>query len=146
MSNINDIGIPGVGTGILQPHLQNRWRLNTQIQNTPFIDEVLELLAMQLVSFKFDYHNQLMEMEFEQNANDTKLHTFIKQLSKLTKTNDYDNVKFVVDGLDGSDTVLFRFLFSGCKLLEHEFVLDYAASGACRHWIKLSFKQTRELS
>lgn len=27
MSNINDIGIPGVGTGILQPKLKNRWRI-----------------------------------------------------------------------------------------------------------------------
>lgn len=26
MANINDIGIPGVGTGILQPMLKNRWR------------------------------------------------------------------------------------------------------------------------
>lgn len=26
MANINDIGIPGVGTGILQPKLKNRWR------------------------------------------------------------------------------------------------------------------------
>lgn len=27
MSTINDIGIPGVGTGILQPKLKHRWRL-----------------------------------------------------------------------------------------------------------------------
>jgi len=27
MSTINDIGIPGVGTGILQPRLKNRWRI-----------------------------------------------------------------------------------------------------------------------
>lgn len=27
MSTINDIGIPGVGTGILQPKLKNRWRI-----------------------------------------------------------------------------------------------------------------------
>ena len=26
MANINDFGIPGVGTGILQPKLKNRWR------------------------------------------------------------------------------------------------------------------------
>lgn len=27
MSTINDIGIPGVGSGILQPKMRNRWRL-----------------------------------------------------------------------------------------------------------------------
>jgi len=27
MSTINDMGIPGVGTGILQPKLKNRWRV-----------------------------------------------------------------------------------------------------------------------
>lgn len=27
MSTINDIGIPGVGTGILQPRLKNKWRV-----------------------------------------------------------------------------------------------------------------------
>lgn len=27
MATINDIGIPGVGTGILQPKLKNRWRV-----------------------------------------------------------------------------------------------------------------------
>lgn len=27
MSTINDIGIPGVGTGILQPKINNRWRI-----------------------------------------------------------------------------------------------------------------------
>ena len=27
MATINDIGIPGIGTGILQPKLKNRWRI-----------------------------------------------------------------------------------------------------------------------
>ena len=27
MSTINDIGIPGVGSGILQPRQKNRWRV-----------------------------------------------------------------------------------------------------------------------
>ena len=27
MATINDIGIPGVGSGILQPKLKNRWRV-----------------------------------------------------------------------------------------------------------------------
>ena len=27
MSTINDIGIPGVGTGILHPRQKNRWRI-----------------------------------------------------------------------------------------------------------------------
>ena len=27
MATINDFGIPGVGTGILQPKLKNRWRV-----------------------------------------------------------------------------------------------------------------------
>jgi hypothetical protein len=146
MANVEDIGIPGIGTGILMPAVQNKWRLNVNLQNTPFLDEVLEILALQVLSFKFDYHNQVMEMVIEQNLNDTKLHTFVKQLSKLSKTNDYEKVKFVVEGLDGTDKVTYRFLFSGCKLLEHEFVLDYACGQACRHWLKMSFKQTRDLT
>jgi hypothetical protein len=101
---------------------------------------------MQVISFKFDYHNHLMEMELQQNVNDTKLHTFIKQLSKLSQTNDYEKVKFVVEGLDGNDKVTYRFLFSGCKLLAHEFALDYACGNACQHWLKMSFKQTRDLT
>jgi len=146
MAGVEDIGIPGVGTGILMPALKNRWRLNVNLQNTPFIDEMLHEIAMQIITFKFNYHLQILEMEIEQQSNNSMLHTFVKQLSKLAKTNDYDKIKFVVEGLDGTDKVTYRFLFSSCKLIDHQFDLDYASSDACKHWLKFSFKETKDLT
>lgn len=48
MATINDIGIPGVGTGILQPKIKNRWRvtfagLGNGIDTQP--------LSMQIITF-----------------------------------------------------------------------------------------------
>jgi len=136
--------IPEIATGILQPKLQNRWRL-TILPNVPIIDEVKIILIMQIVSFTFNYHLQTLEIIVEQNINNNHLHTFVKQLSALSKSNDYDSISFVVEELDGMGNVNGRFMFSACKLLDHRYMLDYASSEACTHWIKMSFRETKEL-
>ena len=137
--------IPCISGGILMPSQQNRWRL-VITDSVPLIEEIKNLLRSQIVSLKFNYHLQLLEMVVEQNAMNTHLHTLVKQLSKLSKINDYDKIAFVVEQLDGNDFVLARFMFAGCKLLDHSYALDYASGDACRHELKFSFKETKDLT
>ena len=145
MAKTTDEGFPGVGNGILMPHVKYRWRLAIT-DRVPIIEEIKQLLCSQIVAFKFNYHLQLLEMEIEQNTSNTHLHTLVKQLSKLSKINKYDDINFVVEELDGSGDVSARFMFSSCRLLDHEYKLDYSSSDTCRHWLKFSFKETRDLS
>lgn len=50
MANINDIGIPGVGTGILQPMLKNRWRATFAGMGGPGGNNDAQPLSMQVVT------------------------------------------------------------------------------------------------
>jgi hypothetical protein len=50
MANINDIGIPGVGTGILQPKLKNRWRATFAGIGGPGTNGDAQPLSMQVVT------------------------------------------------------------------------------------------------
>lgn len=134
-----------LGKGILMPQVKNRWRL-TITESVPIIEEIKQLLCSQVVAFKFNYHLQLLEMEIEQNANNSHLHTLVKQLSKLSKINKYDDINFVIEELNGNEDVAGRFMFNSCRLLDHEYALDYSSGNACRHWLKFSFKETRDLS
>lgn len=145
MVTMNDKGAKDVGVGILMPQLQRRWRL-VITNSVPLIDEIKQLLKMQITALKFNYHLQILEMVIEQNANNAHLHTLVKQLSKLSKINEYDKISFVVEQLDGNETVLGRFMFSGCKLIDHVYALDYGSSAACAHELKFSFKETKDLS
>jgi len=126
------------------PQLQYRWRL-VITNSVPLIDEIKQLLISQITALKFNYHLQILEMLVEQNGNNLHLHTLVKQLSKLSKINDYDKISFIVEQLDGNAEVLGRFMFNGCKLLDHCYALDYAARGACTHELKFSFKETKEI-
>lgn len=146
MAEINETTeIPSVGTGILAPQLQHRWRL-TITNSVPLIEEAKELLRHQIVAVHFNYHLQILEMFIEQNVNNTQLHTLVKQLSKLSKINKYDDVAFVVECTDGNENVNGRFMFKGCKLIDHLFVLDYSVCDACGHTLKFSFKETKDLT
>ena len=145
MADMNTLGIPGVGGGILHPQQKNRWRLAIT-DSVPIIDEVKQLLRQQVVAFKFNYHLQILEMSIEQNLNNNHLHTLVKQLSKLSKVGSYDDVNFIIEEMDGNDQVTGRFMFESCKMLDHGYILDYAASESCNHWLKFSFKKTKDLT
>lgn len=145
MSSNVDIGLPCSGAGILMPQLQRRWRL-TLLPSMPVIDEVKQLLRSQITAVKFNYHLQTIEMSVEQNANNTQLHTLVKQFSKLSKLNKCDDINFVIEELDGMEEVHGRFKFNGCRLIDHNYELDYASSDVCRHTIKFSFKDTQDLT
>jgi hypothetical protein len=142
MASIEDI--PELKQGILYPKFQHRWRLIV-LPKVPIIAEIKEQLTTQMISFAFNYHLQTLEMVFEQNANNNHLHTFVKQLSAFSKTDDYKNISFVIEEMDGAHNVNGRFMFSACKLLDHKYMLDYCSSDACTHWIKMSFRETKEL-
>jgi hypothetical protein len=51
MANINDFGIPGVGTGILQPKLKNRWRATFAGMGSAGPNSDAQPLSMQVVTF-----------------------------------------------------------------------------------------------
>ena len=145
MAKITEKGMQEIGTGILMPLIKNRWRL-VITEHVPIIEEIKQLLCTQVVALEFNYHMQHLEMEIEQNASNTHLHTLVKHLSKLSKVNKYDDINFVVEELDGEGNVHARFMFSSCKLLDHGYALNYASSSTCRHHLKFSFKETRDLS
>lgn len=145
MASINEKGFHGIDVGILHPQLQNRWRL--QLTPTiPIPDEIQQILKQQILSVKFDYHNQTFRFVVEQNANNTQLHSLVKQLSKFSKLNDYEKINFVVACLDGADNTTSMFIFKSCKLLKHDFTLDYASSESCKHVLEFTYKETQDLT
>lgn len=136
----------GIGDGILMPQLKNRWRLRFTGSKSLFSDENLHFMAVQVVSCSFDYHLQILNMVFEQDRFSSKLHDLVKQFNTISKSSsNVDKVSFVVDMLDGDDTVLQSFKFDGCALIGHLFELDYASSETAKHNLKFSFKTTKEL-
>lgn len=50
MANINDFGIPGVGTGILQPKLKNRWRVTFAGLGSAGSNNDAQPLSMQVIT------------------------------------------------------------------------------------------------
>ncbi len=134
-----------VGNGILHPQQKNRWRMQIT-DSVPIIDEARELIQAQIIKFKFSHHLQTLEMVIEQNMNNNHLHTLVKQLSKLSKLNKYDNINFIIEELDGCNVVTGRFIFNSCKMLDQEYVLDYADGSACAHRMQFSFKKSQDLT
>jgi len=146
MAKVNDKGIAGVGDGILIPLLKHSWRLRFTGKKSLFSDENLQFLAAQIVSCSFDYHLQILSMVFEQDRFSSKLHDLVKQFNTISKSSsNVDQVSFVVEMLDGGDTILQSFKFYGCVLVGHLFELDYASSEIAKHNLKFSFKSSKEL-
>ena len=53
MATINDIGIPGIGTGILHPKLKNRWRITFANMGAGADSQPLSMQAITVVISSF---------------------------------------------------------------------------------------------
>ncbi len=146
MANMNEEGIPELSSGILMPLLKNRWRLRFTGNKSLFSDDILHMMAIQIVSCSVDYHLNVLKVAIEQDLITSRLHDFAKRLSSLAKVDkSADGISFVLDLMDGSENVIHSYQFTGCTLIGHVFELDYADSGAVDHQFKFSFKSTKEL-
>lgn len=146
MADMNKDGIPKLGDGILMPLLKHRWRLNFTGNKSLFSNDILNLMAMQIISCSIDYHLNVLKVTIQQDLHTSHLHDLAKRLSSLAKVEkNADHISFVLDLLDGCNNVLHSYQFAGCTLIGHLFELAYADNGVVDHQFKFSFKSSKEL-
>ena len=130
MAELTKKTIPGIGSGILQPVLANRWRCRIQNQD----EEWEQLLAMQIVSVTADYKAKTLTLILEQNLNTMDMHMAISDMvSKL--------IPVCVETLDGRTDKPSSAVQYNCRLADHTFELNYANSGAAQHVLVFDIKE-----
>jgi len=146
VEDMNKDEIGKIGDGILMPLLKHRWRLKFTGNKSLFSDDILHMMAMQIVSCSVDYHLNVLKVAIQQDLSTSHLHDFAKRLSSLAKMNkSADAISFVLDLMDGCENVIHSYQFTGCALIGHVFELAYADNGAVDHKFKFSFKSSKEL-
>jgi len=111
-------------TGILQPQLQNRWKIEFDLE-----DQV----SLQAVECTIDYCSRMLWLSVEQPIVNDVLHRLFYNLSKSN-----DKCKMSVISMDGEETETAKITING-QLISHSFRLDYAASAAATHHVTFSF-------
>ena len=129
MAEVTQTPTPGVGTGILMPVLEHRWRFMLHSKNK---DNVFAL-ARNVVRVNVNYVADEMEVEVEENIKG-ETSDVVYELVKAF------NFKCSVEMLDGNEHVPFSNEFTGCNVVEHSVRYDYALSGIVTHKMKIHFK------
>lgn len=111
MTKLSNFGLPGIGTGILHPKLQNCFRVT-------FNGESNEVLSHQVVATGAD--GDYFVMHFDDDVTN-------QVIKKLTTLNG-QGVKFKIESLDKHETVLATWLYEA-TLVVFTPSFDYANSG-----------------
>lgn len=126
--------------GILQPILQNRWRIlfnNNRKVKVPQ-EGKSNILAMQATKCKINYLKKEVNVEIEQSTigdEHTVIYDFCKDsISPFT----LGNVR--IDVLDGADGLYHAIEFLHCQIIDHDLTFDYASGDVSKHLITFSFK------
>lgn len=112
------------GIGIIQPALQNRWRASLNLA---------PIFQIQAVAFQMNYVSKLFVVVLEQTIFGEE-HSIIHKLLKLKIPSVH------VECLDGNENILTGFTFNDCKIVSHNFSLDYAESKSAKHVLTFSYK------
>ena len=114
-------------TGILQPQLQNRWKLQFELD---------EVVGIQAIECSIDYVNKFLHFTVEQPVeNGESMHRLFYNLA----TQD-EQCKMSVITMDGEGNETTKITVNG-NLLSHFFGLDYASSASARHRVSFSFTE-----
>lgn len=125
MANVNQVEVPGVGTGILMPAMQYQWMV--RVEGTP------DLIAMQAVACFVRYLPQEVILDIEQDRYSAEIHNIIQELINGSKR------KIIVSMLDGNCNALVELIFNGCRVDNHYMELDYAVSGPVKHCVAFGY-------
>ena len=116
-----------IGTGILMPLFQHRWRIVLEIDK-----EDSDLVSKQAVKCAIDYSKNEFTLFIQQDIASAHLHTICRDLCKP-----HEMTSIQIHAMAGDETVnIVKFM--GCSVKEHRFELDYASSDIAYH--KLVFK------
>ena len=129
MADLKGKRIPGIGVGILQPVLANRWRCRIQNQDK----EWEHLLQVQIVSVSADYVAKTLTLVLEQNLNTMDMHVAIADMV-------HKKIPVCVETLDGRTDQPSSAIEYICRIADHTFELNYANSGAAQHIIVFDIK------
>lgn len=142
----NSTTLSNITTGILMPQLSHQWKVKFNTNPSYFSDTQRDIFLAQIIECSFDYHHKTISFTLEQDKHSTELHTMIKKFSDLSKRDASTNkFSFIIDMLDGTNTVLKSFSFNECALVGHTFDLNYADSSVVKHKINFAYRITEEL-
>ena len=129
MADLKDKGVPGIGDGILQPVLANRWRCRIQNQESDWE----HIMAMQIISVVVNYKAETLTIVLEQNLTTMDIHMAISKMTNKL-------MPVCVETFDGYEKIYCAVQYN-CRLADHKFELNYTISGAAQHVLVFDIKE-----
>jgi len=135
-----------IGTGILMPILQHRWRLSFGSRK---IDTPIWPLAKAVVRCKVCYTKKELYVEFEENIKG-EVWEGLSQIVKPWVVNhgsDRTGTPIIVriDALSGNDEIYHAVEFVNASVEDHEVEFDYAKDGVVIHKVTVKFDDVQLL-
>jgi hypothetical protein len=106
---------------ILQPQLQNRWRISFLRNNGTQV----QTLSLQAVSVSMDYVTRTAYCVIQQSLNGNEQNEILSLVDK--------NFHAVVETLDGQEKVTSKTILRSCTMISHYTALDYSTQAAQEH-------------
>lgn len=125
---------PAVSIGILQPALQNRWRVMFETLGVRPPKYDYQILSMQAVRCDFDFIKKTLKLEIEQSVSGEEHDAIINLIAQ-----EYFKVR--VDLLDGNDGLYHSLVCLNARIVEHNLKFDYAMSGCLKHLITIDTRK-----
>lgn len=125
--------IPSLGSGILYPALQNRFRVQFPTLLASDGTDDRDILAVQLVSCKLNFLKKTVTLKLEMPLVHGAVQSLIQQMVQ-------DPDVLLLDILDGASTVSQTLTIHLKKCLEHQLDFDYAESGVVFHHLVFEYK------
>lgn len=131
MTTLSNIGIPGVGTGILHPVIANRFKIRYgNLQGCS--DDAANFLSMQTVSLNFDLVTCLYVLKIHQPLQSAQ------DFFEVIRTMCDHGFKIKAEILDGNVTTIAVLLNEQVYVHKHHAELNYATAGILIHTLELS--------
>ena len=127
MASLAEIGIPGVGSGILHPTMKNRFRFK-------LTGERYNLITMQTTSVSLNMVTQTVVLTVEQPA--THAQDMLDMIQDLAGSK--FTTSFSIDLMDGNDTAYGQ-ITGFLHIIDHALEFDYASNGTAEHVITFKY-------
>jgi hypothetical protein len=160
MSTINDIGIPGVGSGILQPKQKNRWRVTFANLGGGVDSQPVSMQATKTGRPHLKFENVALHRynSIQDDVTGSASKVIQAQLQKqqwligaegqwLAAAGEGSLYKFVIylDMLDGNDQVIEKWTMEGCFLEDVDYgEVDYSTGDAVEISMSVRYDHARQ--
>lgn len=115
MAQLNEVGIPGIGAGILHPLVSYQF----QIRFGRLPQEDGALLSKQAINARMNFKDKTISIDIQQPLVYGSMVQIVSDLVERPGT-------ITVDAMDGNGNAASSYVFDGLECASHNFDLDYA--------------------